>query len=159
MYFCLIMIPTRIKSVDNKLMAEEIRKLISEGNAPTFTVRGNSMNPMIVDRRDSMTLGPWTDSDLRKGCVAFVRDTRGNYLIHRIIKRDGSILTLLGDGNIKKTETADVNDVIGIMYSIERKGRTIKVESLTWKVYSWIWMTLEPIRRWPLGLWRRLFLR
>ena len=69
------MIPTRIKSVDNELMAEEIRKLISEGNAPTFTVRGNSMNPMIVDRRDSMTLGPWTDSDLRKGCVAFVRDT------------------------------------------------------------------------------------
>lgn len=146
----------RTKTIDKGLMSEEIRVLISEGHSVSITVRGNSMNPLIVDRRDKMTLGPWKDTDLHRGCVAFVRDSRGEYLIHRIIRREGDILTLLGDGNINMTETADVKDVIGIMHSIERKGRTITSDSLLWKAYSWIWMTLEPVRRWPLGLWRKL---
>ena len=146
----------RTKTIDKGPMSEEIKALISEGRSVTITVRGNSMNPLIVDRRDRMTVGPWKDSDLQRGCVAFVRDSRGEYLIHRIIQRKGDILTLLGDGNVNMTETADVNDVIGIMHSIERKGRTITSDSLLWKAYSWIWMFLEPVRRWPLGLWRKL---
>ena len=146
-------------TIDKAVMMEEIRTLVSDGKTVSLTVRGNSMNPMIVDRRDSMTLGPWKDSDLRRGCVALVRDKRGEYLIHRIIHRNGNQLTLLGDGNIRITEKADIDDVIAIMHSLERKGRTITTDSILWKTYSWAWMFLEPVRRWPLGLWRRLSLR
>ena len=102
-------------TIDKAVMMEEIRTLVSDGRTVSLTVRGNSMNPMIVDRRDCMTLGPWKDSDLRRGCVALVRDKRGEYLIHRIIHRNGNRLTLLGDGNIRITEEADTTDVIAIM--------------------------------------------
>ena len=146
-------------TIDKAVMMEEIRTLVSDGKTVSLTVRGNSMNPMIVDRRDRMTLGPWKDADLRRGCVALVRDKRGEYLIHRIIHRKGEHLTLLGDGNIKITEEADTTDVIAIMHSLERKGRIITTDSLLWKTYSLIWMFLEPVRRWPLGLWRRMFMR
>ncbi len=143
---------------DKAIMMEEIRGLISEGRTVSLTVKGNSMNPFMVNLRDQITLGPWKDEDLRKGCVALVKDNRGNHLIHRIVKRDEKTVTLLGDGNLNYYETATLDNVIGIMYSIRRKGREWSSKSLVWRLYSWFWMLLTPVRRWPLGLWRRLFL-
>lgn len=144
---------------DKGMMMEEIRTLISEGKSVTLTVKGNSMNPFIVHMRDRMTLGPWKDEDIRKGTVALVKDIRGNYLIHRIIKRDELTVTLLGDGNVGFTETATTDNIIGIMHSIERKNRTWTSESMIWRVYSWVWMALTPLRRYPLAIWRKLFLK
>ena len=143
---------------DKAMMMEEIRKLISEGHTVTLTVKGNSMNPFLVHLRDQMTLGPWKEEDIRKGCTALVKDTRGEYLIHRIIRRDKDIVTLIGDGNVNLYETARMDEIIGIMYSITRKGKVWTADSRMWKLYSWFWMALLPVRRWPLGLWRRLFL-
>ena len=144
-------------TIDKAVMMEEIRKMISEGKTVTITLKGNSMNPFIVHVRDHMTLGPWKDEDIRKGTVALVKDIRGNYLIHRIIKREGNKVTLLGDGNVAQTEIATLNNVIGVMHSLTRKGRTYTPKSLTWRLYSAVWMFLTPVRRYPLGLWRRLF--
>ena len=143
-------------TIDKAVMMEEIRKMISEGKTVTITLKGNSMNPFIVHLRDQMTLGPWKDEDIRKGTVALVRDIHGNHLIHRIIKREGNKVTLLGDGNIGMTETATIDNVIGIMHTLTRKGRTYTPKSLTWRIYSAIWAFLTPVRRYPLGLWRRI---
>lgn len=140
-------------------MMEEIRTLVSEGKTVTLTVKGNSMNPFIVHLRDRMTIGPWKDADIRKGTVALVKDTRGNYVIHRIIRREEDSVTLLGDGNVGFTETATLDNIIGIMHNIDRKGRIWTSESAMWRLYSWFWMTLTPLRRYPLALWRKLFLR
>ena len=143
--------------IDKAVMMEEIRQLVAEGMSATITVKGNSMNPFIEHLRDSITLGPWKDEDIRKGCVALVKDTKGNYLIHRIISRKNDTITLIGDGNVGLYETAKTNEIIGIMHSITRKGRIYTPQTLSWRIYSAIWMALQPVRRWPLGLWRRIF--
>lgn len=148
---------TKTITIDKAIMMEEIRKLISEGKKVTITVKGNSMNPFMVHMRDQMTLGPWKDEDLREGTVALVLDSRGTHLIHRIIKREKDRVILMGDGNVGLKETATLDNVIGIMHSITRKGRTYTSRSLVWRIYSAIWAFLTPVRRWPLGLWRRLF--
>lgn len=144
--------------IEKAVMMEEIRGMVSEGMSVTISVKGNSMNPFIVDSRDQITLGPFEESELRRGCVALVRDVRGEYLVHRIISREGDIVILLGDGNLCMTEKALVSEVIAIVRSIERKGRSISTDSFIWRAYSWIWMALKPVRKWPLGLWRKLFL-
>ena len=151
------MIMPKTITIDKAVMMEEIRILISEGKTVTITVKGNSMNPFMVHLRDQITLGPWKDEDLHKGTVALVRDIHGNHLIHRIIERHPDKIILLGDGNIAQTETATLDNVIGIMYSITRKGRIYTSSSLLWRTYSAIWSFLTPVRRWPLGLWRRIF--
>lgn len=144
--------------IEKAVMMEEIRGMVSEGLSVTISVKGNSMNPFIVDGRDQITLGPFKEGELRRGCVALVRDVRGEYLVHRIISREGDTVILLGDGNLCMTEKALVSEVIAIVRSIERKGRSISTDSFIWRAYSWIWMALKPVRKWPLGLWRRLFL-
>lgn len=142
--------------IDKKVMMEEIRSLISEGLTVELTAKGYSMNPFIMHLRDLVVLGPWKDEDIRRGTVVLAKDIKGNYVIHRIIKREGSLITLMGDGNIGLTEQAEVKEVIGRLYSVKRKRRTYGTESLIWRLYSWFWMLITPLRRWPLGLWRRL---
>ena len=89
------------------------------------------MNPFIVHLKDKITLGPCNDDQIRKGAVVLARDSRGRFVIHRIIKREGDIITLRGDGNYLRTiEKARVSDVIALMYSVTKKRRTYSVESL-----------------------------
>ena len=137
-------------------MMQEISKLISEGKTVSISAKGYSMNPFITHLKDQITLGPWTDEQIREGAVVLVKDIRGLYLVHRIIKRDGDTLTLMGDGNIGIIETAHVNNVIALMIGVIKKGRTYSVKSLRWRLYSWFWKLLTPVRRYPLALWRRM---
>lgn len=138
------------------IFIEEVRKLISEGHLITITAKGYSMNPFIVHLRDQVTLGPWEDSDIKEGVVVLIKDEKGNCLMHRIIHIEGDMLTLMGDGNLERKETAYVKDIVGVMTAVIKKGRPIPVTSLRWRLYSWIWHMLTPVRRYPLGLWRRL---
>ena len=143
-------------TINKEQMFEEISKLIAEGKTVSLTAKGYSMNPFLFHMRDQITLGPWTDNDIRRGTVAFVRDIRGNILIHRIIKREGNIITLEGDGNIGQTEKSTLDGIAGIMHSVTRKNRIYTSKSLVWRTYSWIWMALRPLRLYPLVLWRKL---
>lgn len=135
---------------------EEIRGLISNGHSVTILAKGYSMNPFIIHNRDSVVLSPWTDKDIRKGRVALVRMPGDRYILHRIIRRNGNRLVLMGDGNLKGTEKVYVENVIGLMTALTRNGRTYSCDSLKWRAGSWIWDRLRPVRRWPLGLWRKI---
>lgn len=137
-------------------MMEEIAQLISEGKNVSITAKGYSMNPFVRHMEDTLTIGPFEDSDIKKGTAALVRTTKGDYVFHRIIERKGEHLLLEGDGNIGIKEKATTDGVIGIMHSITRGGRIYTSESRCWKIYSWIWMVLRPVRRYPLAIWRRL---
>ena len=138
------------------VMMQEISRLISEGKTISISAKGYSMNPFIVHMKDQITLGSWTDDQIKKGAVVLVKDVRGCYIIHRIIKREGNVLTLMGDGNIGIIETARVEDIIALMHAVIKKGRTYSVNSLSWRLYSWFWKLLTPVRRYPLAVWRRL---
>jgi hypothetical protein len=140
---------------DQSVIMEEISRLISEGKTVSITAQGYSMNPFIMHLRDQITLGPWKDEQITKGAVVLAKDIKGRFIVHRIIRRDGDTIILMGDGNIGITETAMAQDVIGLMYSVTKKGRTYSVKSLRWRLYSWFWKILTPVRRYPLALWRR----
>ena len=83
------------------------------------------------------------------------------YVLHRLIHRNGDCLTLKGDGNAYGTETCKVENVIGIATGFLRKGRTTPdlVTAKKWRIYSAIWMRLDPIRCWLLAIYRRTFLK
>ncbi len=140
---------------DQKHMIEEIGRLISEGKTVSITAKGYSMNPFIIHLRDKIILGPWNDSQIKKGSVVLARVPKGGYVIHRIIRREGSTLTLMGDGNIGTTETVPVENIIGLMHGVTKKERTYPVNGLAWRTYSCFWRLIRPFRCYPLALWRR----
>lgn len=147
---------SRRKLIPNEVLLPEVARLIGEGHTVTLTVRGNSMNPFLVDRRDGIVLGPFAEADLQPGTAVLARESTGRIVFHRIIRRHGSALTLQGDGNLRATEQADTADVMGIMLSAIRKGKEYPCSGRTWQRYSYWWMKLTPVRRWLLAVFRRI---
>ena len=130
--------------------------MIDEGHTTTFRVRGFSMRIFLEDRRDKVILGPC--SEVHCGDVVLAEILPQKYVLHRVIKKEGDHLTLKGDGNLYGTEKCREKDVIGIAIGFIRKGRE-KPDLVTgwkWKTYSKIWLFLSPVRRWILGVYRRL---
>ena len=64
-----------------------------------------------------------------------------------------------GDGNIG-TEHCQLSDVKGAVIGFYRKGREKldRTDGNKWKIYSWIWTHLFPIRRYLLGFYRRIWI-
>lgn len=146
----------RHEVIDNGILLSEVQKLISEGHSVTLSVKGASMSPFMVHLRDKATIGPFDKNALKTRDCVLAKVENGNFVLHRIIRRDGNTLILKGDGNIRGCERCDVDDVLGLMTAVIRKGKTVSMTSFTWKAYSRIWVFLDPVRRWLLAVWRRL---
>ncbi len=147
----------RVISIPNEILLQETAQLIAEGHTVTHTVRGNSMNPFLVDRRDQVILAAFTDEQLQPGAFVLARDTHGRIILHRIIARNGNCITLMGDGNIAGTEQTTPGQVMGLVIQVIRKGKPYRCNGRTWRIYSRLWVKMCPTRRIVLGVWRRIF--
>ena len=147
--------------IPNEVMMKEIAFHISEGRSAKILCRGNSMNPFLCDRRDSLVLSPVPSEGVRKGDVVLARVSTGNFVVHRVVDTDP--LTLNGDGNfIRSCERVVPGGVLAVLSGYERKGREGSTSSLEWRTYSAFWRIAGKIgvgrwnlRRIILGFWRR----
>lgn len=145
---------TRTKAIPNEVLLKETATLIAQGHTVTHLVRGNSMNPFLVDRRDKVILSPFTADDLVPGAFVLARDDSERLVLHRIIRRNGNGLTLMGDGNIIGTEETSTDRVLGLVTTVIRKEKAYSCQGRVWCRYSYIWTRLLPVRRYLLGAWR-----
>jgi len=134
--------------IPNDILLSSVRRLIEEGHTATIRVKGVSMRPFLEDGRDSVVLA--TADTLKKGDVVLAEIARGQYVLHRIIKMDGTALTLMGDGNPKGTESCNITDIAGVVTAFIRKGKRTECSSRKWRVYSKVWPALRPVRRYLL---------
>ena len=146
----------KTKSIPNEILLTETARLIAEGRNVTHLVRGNSMAPFLADRRDKVVLSPFSEKQLKRGTVVLARDTSERIVLHRIVRHSKGKVILMGDGNARETETTDVAHIMGMATLLIRKGKTYSVTGCHWKIYSFLWINLLPLRRILLWIWRKL---
>ncbi|MGP1480670.1 MAG: S24/S26 family peptidase [Hoylesella enoeca] len=146
-----------IKFSNVELLPEVIR-LMDEGHTVTINLRGFSMRPFLENDRDKALLTK--AKEIHKGDVVLAETAPKHYVLHRIINIDGDHITLRGDGNLLE-EHCRREDVKGFAIGFYRKGRkTIdKTNSFKWLLYSRLWTSLYPIRRYLLAAYRHIWLR
>lgn len=146
--------------VPNNILIPMVRKLLDEGHATvTLPLRGRSMRPFLEDGRDKALLAlpealhPGNPQVLQVGDVVLAEIAPEHYVLHRLIQIEGDALTLLGDGNLSVEHCLRQN-VLAVALGFFRKGRTKAdyVEGRKWRIYSWFWMRLRPVRRYLLFL-------
>lgn len=131
------------KEASNREMFSVVQQLLEEGETVKVSVKGQSMLPFFISGT-TVVLHPIAESDFVKGNVV-LGDTGRNYVIHRILKVEGDMVTLFGDGNIIGTESMPREKVYGIV----RIGRFHKAMAR-------IWLWMRPVRRYPLWILRRI---
>lgn len=120
-------------------------------NITILRLEGNSMRPYLVGGRDRAIVESPAEN-VSKGDVVVARLCSGETIMHRVVKIEGTNVTLLGDGNIKP-EHCHTADIIGKATGFFRKGNS-KAESCSdkkWRAYSFVWTRMLFMRRYLLG--------
>ena len=134
----------------------EAVKLVEDGVSVTFPVKGRSMIPFIVGGRDSVILQK--PGRLEPGLVVLAEISPDHFVLHRIIdiSPDGMRITLMGDGNVRGTETCTPSTVLArATHVVDPEGRISPLESEARLRRARLWRKLLPIRRYLLAIMRR----
>ncbi len=135
-------------TVPNDILLEEVAAVLDEGREAVITPTGNSMLPFIRGGRDRVVLR--RQDGMAAGDIVLAR-IGGRYVLHRVLGVSGTHLTLMGDGNIRGTESCTASDVIGTVVEIIRPdGRRCSPGK------GRVWRALKPVRRYILAIYRRL---
>ena len=137
---------TRIELPNDKLLPL-VREYVAKGEKVIINVKGYSMRPFLEHLRDRVKLAPWTT--LCVGDAVLAEIAPGHFVLHRIIKiGEGGTLTLMGDGNIRGTESCTMDDVCGLVEEYLRpNGHIIKASDPSLKRKVKLWRRLLPVRR------------
>ncbi|HZJ81030.1 MAG TPA: S24/S26 family peptidase [Dysgonamonadaceae bacterium] len=145
------------KIIQNSLFFEEIASRIADGERVRMRAKGNSMLPLIRDSKDEVVLEKPTDHSFQKGRLLLVQLADKRYLLHRVKKIDNSHIVLHGDGNLAIVESCTTHHVIAEATMVIRDGKEIKVGSVKWNMYRYLWPNNLFLRRVGLGVYRRVW--
>lgn len=137
----------------------EMENMLADGQSVMQKATGNSMLPFIVGGRDSVLV--WCPSRiqaLQVGQIALAHLPDSRYVLHRIVRIHGAEIVLMGDGNLKETESCRFPDITGVVTRIIRNGRYVDCDSGSERRKAEIWGRLLPIRRYLLYIYRRVWI-
>ena len=137
------------RTLPNEFLLGEVAAVLRDGREAVIIPTGNSMLPFIRGGVDRVVLH--REPDVAVGDIVLVRIGE-HYILHRVIAREGDALTLMGDGNLAGTERCSAADVLGAVSEIIRPSGRRRVPGR-----ARLWRFLKPVRRYLLGIYRRLF--
>lgn len=138
---------------DEQIIQEAVR-LVQDGVSVTFPVKGRSMLPFIFGGRESVILQK--PGSLLRGQVVLAQVGLERYVVHRIIKVEPDRITLMGDGNIRGTESCTPSNVLAIAtHVVDEKGKRRTLESKGQMFKAKVWYRIRPLRRIILAVLRR----
>lgn len=118
-------------------------ELLAHGTCLTRT-RGKSMKPLLKENRDAVMLMR-SDREIKKYDVVLYKDSLGRYILHRVIAIKGDVFVIRGDNTYKK-ELVPKSEILAVMVSYNRKGKSRSIDSFGYKLYSRVWNFLYPLR-------------
>ena len=112
----------------------------------TYYNKGVSMKPLLYQNRDLFTVKATHGERCHKYDVVLYKRHPHRYVLHRIIQVREHDYVIMGDNCIRKEYGITDHDILGVMVSYVRKGKTRTVEDWRYIGYSRIWVALTPFR-------------
>lgn len=132
----------------------EVTQMLKEGKPYAIYVKGYSMRPFIEHTRDRVFLE--TREHYIEGDAVLAQIAPGHYVLHRIIRKQGDLLTLQGDGNVKGVELCREEDVSGVVTQYIRPNRIIAADDPKLVRRIRLWRKLRPVRRYLLFIYNAI---
>ena len=121
----------------------KFEEILEKDGILVYKTREVSMEPMLRQDRDLVVIRV-PASRLKKYDVALYK--RGEaYVLHRVIGVAADHYIIRGD-NTYMIERVPFGDVIGVLTSFKRKGKTITVQSHGYVLYTRLWHAFYPLR-------------
>ncbi|MCH5191168.1 MAG: S24/S26 family peptidase [Oscillospiraceae bacterium] len=131
-----------------------IRERLDKGGTVELPITGTSMLPLLVWGRDSVDI---TKTETPKnGDIIFYRRDNGQFVLHRIIGENENGFILCGDNQWQKEYGIKPNNIIAVVTAINRNGKKFDTDNKIYRLYSFTWVKILPIRKYLLILMRKV---
>lgn len=145
-------------STKKLLSTQELMPLIGDilktSERVRFTVKGNSMYPILRSDRDEVEVVAC--ENVRKYDVVLYKRKDGSYILHRVLKVKGDILSIAGDFEQELETPVYKDQVIAKVDNIIRGKKIISCKSSIYKTYCVLWAIAIKNRRKILKLLKKL---
>lgn len=118
-------------------------ELLARDGRLTYRTKGTSMEPLLKENRDLITVGV-PSSRLKRFDVALYK-RNGSHVLHRVIRVGDGCYRIRGD-NTFRMETVSFQDVYGVLTGFVRKGRQHSVTEKGYRAYVRFWNAIYPLR-------------
>ncbi len=118
--------------------------MLDMGKSVKFTVVGNSMYPIFRSNIENVTVVK--AKEIKKRDVILYRRDDGSYVLHRVVGKGKLGYKLCGDNQLVIEYPVKRQDVVAVMTSFERNGREISAACLWYRLYSFVWCLMIPLR-------------
>ena len=119
--------------------------LLEIGKEIRFIVVGNSMRPVFINGRDKVTVSK--PKKIKKRDIILYRRNDGSYVLHRVVGKGKLGFKLCGDNQTVIEYPVKREDIIAVVTSFERKGKEYSTRCLWYRIYSFLWCFIIPLRR------------
>lgn len=118
----------------NSSLETELKK----GNICVQTTVGDSMFPMLRDRRDTVIIEP-VKGRLKRYDLPLYRRPNGQYVLHRILKVKPEGYVICGDNRYVKEDSVPEEWILGVVTGFYRNNRFITVDDWRYRLYVHVW--------------------
>ena len=128
-----------------RVLMPKLLALLEETESVPLVISGSSMSPFLVHRRDTVYLSRVCRT-LKKGDMILFRRDSGDYILHRILRTENGLYTLIGDAQ-NWVEPVREDQILALVTAVRRKGRLLTEGSFRWIFFEKIWLRMIPLRR------------
>lgn len=138
--------PARVLLVDNGELIGQVQELINNKQPVKIRVKGNSMFPFLRHERDVVTLKYPLPEELTPGSIVMFH-YMGRQILHRIVRKKDNLYYIRGDNNRNNVfEYATYEDIVGVVTTLQRNGKSISSDNKWWKFFSFLWIQTHHLR-------------
>lgn len=121
-----------------------LEELLDEQGYLIYTTVGISMMPLLRQQRDLVEIHK-KDRPIRKYDVALYK-RNGRYILHRCIEVTPEGYVFAGDHSTYKEYDVTDNMIIGLMERVIRNGKDINLSSISYRLYSHLWVDFFQVK-------------
>lgn len=133
------------------------RDVLEQGKSVRFQARGWSMRPLIRNG-DIVTACSVKKASVKIGDIVFYIADNNRAMVHRIIglrgnrNRGDMTAWIKGDACFGPTDKVPVQNIVGRVVVIERKGREKRLDTVWHKALSLVLVGVSPLTIWVLPI-------
>lgn len=143
------------KQVRLQQMYNVMEEMLNSGGTVNFNPRGYSMCPTLRNDGDRVVIKKI--SSLKKYDLPLYIRPDGSFVLHRVVSvnKDGTY-NICGDNQWDIEHNVKHSQVVGVVTTIERKGKRFSVNNPLYKIYVVFWVAIRPLRHILFGGIRKL---
>lgn len=141
-----------------EILLEEYRRMLAEERrieALPLVISGYSMTPFLIHGRDTVYLSRLERQPQRGDMLLYRRDN-GAYILHRVVRVEGGLCTMVGDAQTLLEPGIRRDQIIALVTAVDRKGKRQKPGCFWWEFFEKVWLRMIPLRPGVMALYGRL---